>query len=232
MDSSNNSKLSSSLESNENKSNNLKSPSEVYIYNSTLSKKRSEFQTNLLILKKHLGYSPQARKARMDSLLKKCKCKFFKSVHLAIKKCVSFKLKKLPQNFITDIKIESNKVYMSKTISEIYQEYKIFPTLDALFERKQVKEEKKDLFKEFVSYSMKESFGMYLSSGQYVKDYENLREKENKDFAILFNYVSKIFVQYYECSCGNMSRLVDPEELNYKLEKKEIKTINNEQILE
>ena len=67
------------------------------------------------------------RKSQIDSLLKKCKGKFFKTIHDIMNRCMTIVVKRLPQFFITNISIEYNKKYFDKTVIQIYQEFNNFP---------------------------------------------------------------------------------------------------------
>ena len=62
-----------------------------------------------------------SRKTQLDSLLKKSKGKFFKSVHDIMNKCLTKLIKRLPQIFITNITIDNNLHYINKTILQIYK---------------------------------------------------------------------------------------------------------------
>jgi hypothetical protein len=143
------------------------------------------------------------RKTQIDSLLKKCKSKCFKTIHDALRKCLKCKIDRLPQEFITNIKIDFNKTYMNKSILQIYKEYNIIKSVDDIFEKNLILEDKKEYFKDFFNLSFKDSYELYITSRQYLKDYEDIAEKECENFAILYNYISRIFVQYYTFSKGN-----------------------------
>jgi hypothetical protein len=143
------------------------------------------------------------RKTQIDSLLKKCKSKAFKTIHEALKKCLNIKLPRLPQNFITNIKIDFNKIYLEKSILEIYKEHKIISSIEEFMSKKYLIEDKVQVFKDFLSLTFRNVFEYYINSKQYVKDYYHIQQREGEKFAILFNYISKIFIQYYTKSKGN-----------------------------
>ena len=50
-----------------------------------------------------------SRKSHIDSLLKKCKGKFFKTIHEIMNLSLNIIVKRLPQKFITNITIENNQ---------------------------------------------------------------------------------------------------------------------------
>ena len=69
---------------------------------------QSSFQTIFAYIKKKIQIK-NSRKSNIDSLLKKCKGKFFKAIHDAIKLCLNLLVKRIPQQFITNITIEFNQ---------------------------------------------------------------------------------------------------------------------------
>jgi hypothetical protein len=161
------------------------------------------FHASFLKLKKHLEMEMNVRKTQIDSLLKKCKSKFFKSIHVVLKKCFLFKLNKLPQNFITNIKIERNKKFMSDSLLQIYQAHGFLRDIDLLLPEDIVKKEKRINLKEFLNLSFTQAFDTYTKSEQFLRDYQSIKEKDGFKIAILFDFVSKIFINYFTFSKGN-----------------------------
>ena len=72
---------------------------------------KKSFQTIFSFIRKKLQLK-LVRKNNIDSLLKKCKGKFFKAVFESIKLCLNLKVERLPQKFITNITIEYNKTFI------------------------------------------------------------------------------------------------------------------------
>jgi hypothetical protein len=171
--------------------------------NLNFSKKRRSLHSTFLLLKKKLNLEQFMRKTQIDSLLKKCKSKAFKTIHEALKKCLNIKLPRLPQYFITNIKIDFNKIYLEKTIYDIYKEYKIIPSVEEFINKKYLMDDKISIFVDFLNLTFKNVFEYYVNSKQYVKDYYHIMNREGENFAILFNYISKVFIQYYTKSKGN-----------------------------
>jgi hypothetical protein len=171
--------------------------------------RRSTFHSKFLTLKEKLKLFSFTRKTQIDSLLKKCKSKTFKTIREALKRCLLLKFDRLPQSFITNIKIEFNKKYLDLTILEIYQEFGIFTSINDFVERGLVRENKLGLLKEFLNLTLREVFVAYNSSKQYAKDLFNIREKEGEKFGILYKFISKIFVDYYKYSKGNKQRKIE-----------------------
>ena len=58
-------------------------------------KKRKKIHKNFLILKNALHLDNFMRKTQIDSLLKKCKSKLFKSIHESINSCLKKKITKI-----------------------------------------------------------------------------------------------------------------------------------------
>jgi hypothetical protein len=180
------------------------------------SKRGQSFHASFLKLKKHLEMDMNLRKTQIDSLLKKCKSKFFKSIHLMFKKCFLFKIKKLPQKFITNIKINRNKTIMSHSLLQIYQAHGLLKDIDILVNDDFVNKEKQIYLKEFLNLSLTRAFETYTQSEQFLKDYESIKNKDGTKIAILFDFVSKFFIRYFTLSKGN-------KETNRRKSKKIIK---------
>ena len=51
----------------------------------------------------------------------------------------------MPQNFINNIKIEYNRQYLGKTITEIYLEFSILPPIKEILENKKIKKENTEI---------------------------------------------------------------------------------------
>jgi hypothetical protein len=169
------------------------------------SKRHSKFNKKFLKLRENLKLEKVSRKSQFDSLLKKTKAKVFKTIHESMKKCLvtSYKLNRLPQSFITNIKIEFNKIYLNKSIIEIYKENEIVESLEELFIKQYVKEEKQQIFVKFVRLTVSEVYEYYITSQQYIKDRKRIRAKEGDKFAVLFSFIAHNFIQYYQMSKGN-----------------------------
>ena len=59
--------------------------------------------------------------------------KLFKTIHNTIKHCIDSHLfSNLPQLFITNIKIETNKYYLTQIILSIYNEHNVFSSIGEL----------------------------------------------------------------------------------------------------
>ena len=138
----------------------------------------------------------QSRKYQADSLLKKAKCKFFQIVHGIMKYCLSIKVKRLPQPFITNITIEYNRYYLEKTIIQIYKEFNLIT--NKIIDDEIIKIQNKELFKDFYKYKLEDLYNIYIESQCYKKDLNEIFIKNGKNIGILYEFVSKNLIYYYK----------------------------------
>ena len=165
------------------------------------------FQKSFNDLKNSMTLDKFCRKSQIDSLLKKVKSKVMRAIQQAIKICLKIKIGRLPQDFITNIKIDINKKYLSKTILEIYQEFGILRDFENIIQNNSlIKQEKKELFKELVYLKFGDVFKFYRESKIFENDLQNVKNREGEEFANLFKYISDIYVDYYTFSKGNKSK--------------------------
>ena len=76
------------------------------------------------------------RKLHIDSILKKCKGRFFKAINESVKKCLRINVPKFPQNFITNISIEYNQQFIDLTMGELFKYFHLLPySLDDIMEK-------------------------------------------------------------------------------------------------
>ena len=146
-------------------------------------------------IKKYL-HLKNSRKYQVDSLLKKAKCKFFQIIHKIMNNCLSIRVKKLPQSFITNITIEYNKYYLDKTIIQIYKEFKLIANIEN-FDDELIIIKNKELFKNFSNYKLDDLYNVYIKSQSYQKDLKEIIAKNGKNNGILYEFVSKNLVYYY-----------------------------------
>ena len=170
-------------------------------------KKRKNIHKNFHLLKKTLHLDNFMRKTQIDSLLKKCKSKLFKSIHESINLCLKKKLPRLPQSFITNIKIDFNKFYLCQSIISIYIKNKIFQSFEELIQKDYIIKEKEESLKIFFNIKLQEVFEYYLNSKKYLNDYLKILEREGENFAILFDFISHIFLNYYLKGKGNKPKI-------------------------
>ena len=197
-------------------------------------KRKTNFNKNFSLLREKLGLINFSRKFQFDSLLKKVKSKIFKTIYDSLKICLreNFRLQRLPQNFITDIKIDSNKSFINKSVLEIYEDHNIFLNLEDLVEKDFIKKDKLDLLKEFLSLSFTEVYHLYIGSRQYLKDTATVTKKEGDKFGELFKFIAVYFIDYYGLSKGNKPKkttIKNPKHI-FRVFHKKIKRFSNENI--
>ena len=180
----------------------------------------SAFHTNFLEFKRTLNFKKSLRKTKIDSILKKCKSKFFRAVQESIKKLTgdSPQISRIPQMFITNINIDYNKSFMNKTICQIYKELNIVQSERDFI--RGIPNEKAMTLLTFVNMTYTELFNSYITSQRFKEDCEGIRVKEGEKFEILYKYVSKIFIKYYSLSKGNKPKGLEKEKKVKKRKKK------------
>lgn len=166
---------------------------------SVVKSKRTSIHNHFIKLKTELNLNKHLRKTQIDSLLKKCKSKLFKSIHNSINKCIHNGLTRLPQQFITNIKIEINKYYLQQSILTIYADNKVFTSISEL----NVVNGMEKYLKTFLNMKLIEVFEYYIHSKQYLHDYNRIYKREGEKFAMLFHFIAHVFVDYYTLSKGN-----------------------------
>ena len=148
------------------------------------------------------------RKNHIDIIIKKVKIKLFKGIHEVLKYCLNININRLPQNFINNIKIDYNRQYLDKTISEIYLEFSILPSLKEILENKMIKKEKTEILILFMNSSLIDIIKIYLSSNLFIYDKKKLQRKSGLNDVILFDFVANNlcdYFQYSSCVSGRSS---------------------------
>ena len=163
----------------------------------------SEFHSNFMDFKTVLNFHRPLRKTKIDSILKKCKSKFFRAVQDSIKKLTNdlSQINRLPQYFITNININYNKGFMNKTIFEIYHSLNLVNQEKDFFVG--ITRDNSNKLKSILNSTYSDLFDVYIQSNRFKEDCDIIREKEGEKFEILYRYVSKIFIKYYSLSKGN-----------------------------
>ena len=178
-----------------------------------------------------------SRKSQIDSLLKKCKGKFFKIIHEVMNKCLNIVVKRIPQIFITNITIEYNQKYFQKTVIQLYQEFNNFPDYKSLKEKNAIKSNKEELFKEFCSYSLYNLYDIFSESKRFNKEIKYVKFQDGKRIGLLYEFVSLNFVAYYKYSKPHLSKSKEissksgnnetASKFNDNIDKNEFDIINN-----
>ena len=144
-----------------------------------------------------------SRRNQIDCLIKRIKTRFHNSVHEALKHCLNIYIYRLPQFFITNVKIDFNKLNLNKTIGEIYTEYKLLPSLDEIIAKNLFRRGQKEFVIVLLSSMLKNVYKAYLLSELYKIHINNIKSKEGENFAHLYNFVSVYVLDYFLCNKGN-----------------------------
>lgn len=137
------------------------------------------------------------RKNHIDIFIKKVKIKVFKCIHEALKFCLNINISRLPQSFIINIKIDHNKLYLQKTISEIYSEFAVLPPIKEIIENKIVKKDKSEIFILLMNSTLMNVIKIYLMSNLFIYDKKNLEKKSGLNDVILFDFVANNICDYF-----------------------------------
>jgi hypothetical protein len=142
----------------------------------------------------------QSRKTHIDSILKKCKARFFKAISDCIKQCVKIQIKKFPQSFITNISIEYNKYILKLTVYELYQIFNL--SKDVLDESNEnCFFSGKERYFKYIYYSkLSDLYISYIQSKRYKREIESIKYNLGMKMLLLYEFVSENFVNYYTFS--------------------------------
>ena len=180
----------------------------------------NNFQKIFTLIRKKLQIK-NLRKNQLDSLLKKIKGKFCKAIHEGLKVCLNLLINRLPQSFITNITLDYNKKMLNKKIIEIYDEYKILPEIDKM--KNYLKNDKKEIFFDFINQKYKECYDNYIKSDRFKKDLNEIVMLEGKKFGILYEFVAINFILYYENNQQIFKKTEEEKSLDISKEKEDIK---------
>ena len=138
------------------------------------------------------------RKNHIDIIIKKVKIKLFKGIHESLKYCLNVNISRLPQSFIINIKIDYNQIYLDKTISEIYLEFGVLPSLKEIIEKKMIKKDKTEVFILLMNTRLVNIINIYLMSKLFIYDKKKLENKSGLNDVILFNFVANNIRDYFQ----------------------------------
>ena len=170
--------------------------------------KRISFPKSFAYLRKKLQIK-QSRKTHIDSILKKCKARFFRAINDILKQCIKIQIKKFPQSFITNISIEYNKYILQLTVCELYKIFDLF--LDKLdFTDKNIFYCGKEKYFEYIYYSkISDLYISYIQSKRYKREIEGIKNNLGIKMHYLYEFVSDNFINYYTFSqphfCKNLN---------------------------
>ena len=160
--------------------------------------KRTSFQKSFAYLRKKLQIK-LTRKTYIDSILKKCKARFFKAVYDCLRKCSKKGyIQKAPQNFIIDISIENNKNIFDKTFHELYQNFDFsLINVEEFIESGKCIKGKENYFRYIFSSKISDLYNLYIQSKRYKGEVEYIKNNLGLKMELLYKFVAENFVKYY-----------------------------------
>ena len=175
---------------------------------------RTSFQKAFAYLRKKLQIK-QSRKTYIDSILKKCKARFFKALNDILKQCLKIHIRKFPQSFITNISIEKNKLILGYTVQELYKTYNLSKiNLEECFEKNECYEGKENYLK-FILYSkISDLYLLYINSNRYKRESKYIKNNIGIKMYLLYELVSDNFVNYYLFSKPHFCKNTNKKQLN------------------
>ena len=171
------------------------------------------------------------RKLHIDSILKKCKGRFFKAINECVKKCLRINVPKFPQNFITNISIEYNQKFLDFTMGDLFSYFHLLPySLDDIMEKNYCYKEKEIYLKYIFLSKMGSLYFQYIQSKQYKRMIDLIKTKKGIKIAKLYQFVSDNFYNYYVFSRAHIkkSNKNGETEQNSNLEQSNDNINNNE----
>ena len=165
------------------------------------------FQGYFTFLRKSLQIK-YTRSIHIDSILKKCKVKFFKAVNDSLKKCLKINIKKLPQSYITNISIEYNKKYLDFTIKDLYTFFNLTPySMEVILQKDYCLKGKEKFFKYIYLSKISDLYLEYLQSKRYKKECEIMKKQKGIKSIFLHQFVAENFINYYSYSKPHIRKL-------------------------
>ena len=150
------------------------------------------------------------RKYRIDCLIKRAKSKFIKSLHYSMNYCLNLNVKRLPQSFVLNIKIDYNKKYLNKTIEEI-------------LEKKLVHKGKEELFKILMKGTFHYVYKIYLLSRLYQRHKNQVIRKNGVGVGVLYDYIANNLCNYYIFSEVSQFKRIESKKIKKIFETKKNK---------
>lgn len=175
---------------------------------------RTSFQKTFAYLRKRLQIK-LTRKTYIDSILKKCKGRFFKALNDILKQCLKIHIRKFPQSFITNISIEYNKLILQCTVQELYKTYNLTNiNLEECFEKKECYEGKENYFKFIIYSKISDLYLLYIQSKRYKREILYIKNNIGIKMFLLYELVSDNYVNYYYFSKPHFCNKKSKKELN------------------
>ena len=162
--------------------------------------KSMTFQGFFTFLRKSLQLQYK-RRIHIDSILKKCKGKFFKAINDCLRLCVKINIKKLPQTYITNISIEYNKNFFDYTINDLYNHFDLLPyPIEIILEKDYCFKGKENLFKYILLSKINTLYLQFIQSKRYKKEIELMKKMKGCKITFLHQFVAENFINYYSYS--------------------------------
>ena len=174
------------------------------------------FQTLFTYVRNSLNIK-YTRNIHIDSILKKCKSKFYKAVYDCIRKCVIINIKKIPQIFITNISIIYNRQFLDYTIHELYNYFGLIPySLETIMQKNYYIKGKENFFKYILLSRVDDLYSLYIQSKRYKKEIESMKKKKGIKITLLYQFVAENLVNYYYYSKPHpkINKLQKPKSMN------------------
>jgi hypothetical protein len=139
------------------------------------------------------------RKTYIDSILKKCKGRFFKAINDCLRKCTFIYIHKLPQRFITDISIDYNKFFFNYTTIDLYRYFNLKPfNKDDKFENANFCIKGKENYLKFIlSSKLYDLYSIFIDSKRYKREVEGIKNNSGVKMSLLYQFVSENYYNYY-----------------------------------
>ena len=180
--------------------------------------KRVSFPKSFSYLRKKLQVK-QSRKTHIDSILKKCKARFFKAISDCLKQCVKIKIKKFPQSFVTNISIEYNKYILKLTVSELYKSLKLSNCILDKCNENCFYSGKESYFKYIYYSKISDLYSIYLQSKRYKREIEGIKTNLGIKMLLLYEFVSENFINYYTFSQPHFCKNANIKNIEFNKEK-------------
>lgn len=183
---------------------------------------RISFQKSFAYLRKKLQIKP-SRKTYIDSILKKCKARFFKAVNDCLKQCLKINIRKFPQTFITNISIEYNKSILGMTVQDIYKKFNLSnKKLEECIEEG-LCYKGKEIYLKYICYSkISDLYLMYIQSRRYKREINYIKNNVGIKMYLLYVFISDNYVNYYLFSKPHFCKKYNIKKINNKNEKNKI----------
>ena len=172
---------------------------DLYIYIPKNMKPKT-FQGFFTFLRKSLQIKYK-RRFHIDSILKKCKGRFFKAINDCLRLCVKITIKRLPQSYITNISIDYNKQFLDFTLIDLYNYFNLLPfSMEIKLEKNYYIKGKENFFKYILLSNVKTLYSEYIQSKRYKKEIELIKKQKGSKIGYLYEFVAQNFISYYSYS--------------------------------